>query len=135
MTTAITKDFLKTLRADIDAALQAVGEKHGVLLRAGNCSFTENSATFKLEATLGVSNPADAAAVKAAASWKVNAVYFDMNPLWLGKSFKLGADSYEILGLQPKSRTKPVLTRKGGSLYVFPTEVVISAMAKSAVAA
>src|SRR3982751_3226095 len=111
MTTAITKELLKALRADIDTALKAVGEKHGVLLRAGNCSFTEVSATFKLEATAGATSAADAATLKAAADWKKNAVYFDLNPLWLGKSFTVGGKTYEILGLMPKRQKFPVLVK------------------------
>jgi len=45
----ITKDLLRLLRSDIDAALSAVGTKHGIQLKAGNVTFTDLNATFKLE--------------------------------------------------------------------------------------
>lgn len=45
----ITKDTLRLMRADIDAALAPVAAKYGVQIRAGNCSFSELAATFKLE--------------------------------------------------------------------------------------
>lgn len=50
--TTITRDILKAIRGDIDAALAAVGEKHGVILKAGNASFSEANFTFKLEGTI-----------------------------------------------------------------------------------
>lgn len=45
----ITRNLLTTLRTEIDAALIAVGKKHGVQLSAGSASFTSADATFKLK--------------------------------------------------------------------------------------
>lgn len=42
------KPTLKSLRPDINAALQSVAEKYGIAIDCGNASFTPNSATFKL---------------------------------------------------------------------------------------
>lgn len=45
----IDKAMLKEMREEIDEALKALGEKHGVELHAGNASFTADGGHFKLE--------------------------------------------------------------------------------------
>jgi len=50
--TEFDKPVLRALRADINAALAAVGAKHGISVTAGNASFRDDSATFKLECAL-----------------------------------------------------------------------------------
>ena len=46
MTSEITRDFLRTLRTEIDSALRNVGAKHGVTINAGSASFTATTATI-----------------------------------------------------------------------------------------
>ncbi len=50
--TKFDKPTLRALRADIDAALAAVGAKHGISLSAGNARFDANTVTFKLNCVL-----------------------------------------------------------------------------------
>lgn len=50
--TKFDKPTLRALRADIDAALAAVGAKHGISISAGNARFDANIATFKLNCAL-----------------------------------------------------------------------------------
>lgn len=46
----ISKDFVKTLRPEIDAALAAIAKAHGLAsLRGGNCSFDPIAGTFTLK--------------------------------------------------------------------------------------
>lgn len=47
----INRELLRTLRADIDAALVAVAAKHGLLLQTGRCTFTDDEAKFTLQVT------------------------------------------------------------------------------------
>jgi hypothetical protein len=47
---AIDKDFIRTFRAEINAALAELAKKHGVVIKAGNATFDPGgSATYKLE--------------------------------------------------------------------------------------
>ncbi len=49
-----TKSNLNTLRRDIDAALEAVAEKHGISVNLGNARFDSTSVAWKLNlATIG----------------------------------------------------------------------------------
>ncbi len=47
-TTAIDKPLLKKLRVEIEAALQGIGDAHGVSLQLGNARYSATDATFKL---------------------------------------------------------------------------------------
>jgi hypothetical protein len=44
-----SKDNLRGLRPQIDAALSAIGAQYGITLKLGNARFSEFEATFKLE--------------------------------------------------------------------------------------
>ncbi len=50
--TEFNKPTLRTLRVDIDMALAAVAATHGISITAGNASFRDSNATFKLECAL-----------------------------------------------------------------------------------
>ena len=50
--TKFDRPALRALRTDIDAALAAVGAKHGISVTAGHASFRDTNATFKLECAL-----------------------------------------------------------------------------------
>jgi hypothetical protein len=50
--TEIKPALLQQLRTEINAALAKVAAKNGVVLKAGNCSYTATTFTFKLEGTI-----------------------------------------------------------------------------------
>lgn len=44
----ITRSLLRDIRAELDAALAAIGKKHGLSITSGSCSFSDTAATFKV---------------------------------------------------------------------------------------
>ena len=44
----INRQLVKSMRKDIDAELKKLGARYNVVLSAGGCSFTSETATFKL---------------------------------------------------------------------------------------
>lgn len=52
MSKKITPKMLEALRLDIDAALKAVGTKHGVELSAGRATYSDEHFSIKLEGKL-----------------------------------------------------------------------------------
>lgn len=46
------KKTLKVLREEIDQALDQVAQQHNIKIATGNCSYLEDSCTFKLECSL-----------------------------------------------------------------------------------
>lgn len=123
--TAINAAALTMLRGEIDAALKALGEKHGITLRAGNGKYDgESIGSFKLDICLpsstGETNPA---LVKAERDWKAYAAEFDLQPEWLGKSFGRAKNGgvVTIVGLMPNRHKFPVLVRSNGKADVLLT--------------
>jgi hypothetical protein len=111
----ISKESLKQLRDDIDAALKAVGDKHGVALRAGNASYTATNATFKLEVST---------------SFNRFCTLYGFKPENLGATFQNRGVTFTLIGLDRKSRKYPVLARnaKDGKTYKFDTRRVLTAL-------
>lgn len=112
----ITKDLLKALRADCNAALAEVAKKHGVILQVGNASFSGETATFKLEVakTDGATQGESIIVIKARDDWATYAPIFGMEAEWLGQSFRRSGSTYKILGVMPKRSKYPILVSKDG---------------------
>lgn len=105
----ITKDLLKALRPEIEAALAAVAQKHGIVIRAGNCSFTPESATFKLElATIGTNGNV---VTKEATAFKINAGFYGLTPDHLGKKFVSGGSEFTLVGYNSRAHKMPFVVK------------------------
>lgn len=103
----ITKDLLRALRADMDAALAAVGAAHGVTLRTGNATFSAHSATLKVELReLGAPAPE-------AEAWHRLAQYVEgLDVALLNRTVKFGTGTYRVDGLKTgRGPVKVALTR------------------------
>ncbi len=108
--TKFDKPALRALRADIDAALAAVGAKHGINLRAGNARFTGDTATFKLECVLlnsdGVAETRELLDLKA------------FYPQLVNKSVSIGLrTSGVIVGYKPRAQKYPFLLKTPKGVY------------------
>jgi hypothetical protein len=117
--TSFDKQNLPQLRAEINAALEAIGAKFGVSLQAGNASFQATNATFKLVCQVGEDKSiGDLKDEKAAAALKAfQPLYFRDLPL--DKHYKMGNDVFEITGYNTRGRTQPMQIRsiKSGKGY------------------
>lgn len=117
--TSFDKQNLPQLRAEINAALEAIGAKFGVSLQAGNASFQATNATFKLVCQVGEDKSiGDLKAEKAAAALKAfQPLYFRQLPL--DKHYKMQNDVFEIVGYNTRGRTQPMLIKsvKSGKEY------------------
>jgi hypothetical protein len=128
--TNIDRALLKALRADIDAALMAVGQKHGVAIEATTASFTTNSATFKLlvvsadtsatQSTTPSGPTPSARDLKAAVDMALAGEVYGCEADWAGKTFKRNTMVYTIVGLLPGRTKNCVLVRtSNGANYVM----------------
>lgn len=119
----LDRTSLKLLRTDLDAALTAIAQKHGIILTVGNARFTSSTATFKLNV-----------ATKAADGTIINreredfislADVYGLKPEWIDKTFQWSGNTYKITGLQPRRRKNPVLVRnRNGKGYVFGVDTI-----------
>lgn len=114
----ITKNLIETMRNDINEALKAVGEKYGLVLEAGNASFNETCADFKLKATDPVEN------------WKQNVAHTGLRPDDYGKLALFGKQKLKIVGFDRTARTNKVqlIDPATGKRYHASVSETISAL-------
>ena len=127
----ITSVLLKELRADINEALAAVGEKHNVRISAKGATYDPDGAngSFKLEVlSIGASGDVHD---KAATSFVERCRLYGLKPEDLGRTFKNGGLTFTVSGLKPLARSMPILATDSasGKTYKFTAESVKALLA------
>jgi len=100
-------DNFNQLKNDILEALDSVGNKHGLIIKTGNLTYSEDHITLKLEINRDI-NPADQFMIDYKHSWLYP---YDITKDMYGKTFT-GRDgrSYILTGIkQSNRRTNKVL--------------------------
>jgi hypothetical protein len=121
MATIIDKPLLALLRKDIDAALKAVGEKHGLSLSAGNAKFLPETATFKLEVrTIGSNGTAVTREMTDLRHPSVLAMH-NLTAAHLTQEFTSGGKRFVLSGYRMKASKNPFLAKclTDGKNYIF----------------
>lgn len=127
MAEEITRPLLRQLQADMDEALKAVAQKHGVSIEVGNASFTSQNATFKVQ--VAVTGKGGVADTREAQDFRIFATSYGLTPDDLGQTFPYGGKEYTIVGLSRKSSKYPILCKKNGENVRLPVESVIGGLA------
>lgn len=106
------KTNLRALRVDLQNALDIIGAKYGIAMKAGNASYQANSANWKLElATIGENG---AVASPERESFLASAVFYGLEKEDLDKTFTHAGTEYRIIGLLRRSRRCPILVERTG---------------------
>src|SRR5574343_210778 len=121
-----TKQNLGEVRADINAALEAVDKKHGIQLSIGNITFTAETFSTKLAANIP-SDGAEAGSksggeVKWETNFKRYARSFGFTTEDFGKDVNLGGTKYTIAGMRPKANQPVVLKKATGGFIAYDAE-------------
>jgi len=122
----IDRALLKTLRVDIDAALAAVGEQHGVQLHAGNASFERDGSNGSFKLTISTISDSGFVETAEAAAFRSISYQFNMTPEDLGEEFSTPAgDKFVLMGARPRSKKATLLATKvdgakSGQMHVLP---------------
>ena len=121
----LTKDLLRALRPEIEAAISTIGAKHGVELSLGNCSFTPTNGTFKL-AVNSIDKESGTAVTKELADLRRMLPMLGLTESHLNQVFKIGSKSFTLAGYRSASRTKPFLMTAldNGKRYIATEEQV-----------
>lgn len=134
----VTRELMKSLRADLDSALSEVAKKHGILIRVGSGTYAPDGATghYKLELAAGGGSPDEKVHhVTARADWKRCAELFGLAPDWCGKTFSRNGTPCTIIGLMPKRQKYPVLVSYNGKEVLLTVDEVTVRMKKAAAGA
>jgi hypothetical protein len=121
--TTITKDLLKSLREDINAALSDTAKKHNVTLRAANANYDPvlGTATFKLE-VLALDDTGEKRDIPAELFLK-NAEMLGLRKNDLHKEITMSGRKFTVIGYKPKSRKNCILIKDSQSGKVFVTDL------------
>lgn len=126
---SITKEMLTNLRGEIDNALIPIGEKYGIKFHAGNASYTQAVATFKLEVAT-IDNENGSVNTKEAEDFKINCFRYGLKKEHLGQAFSwFNGNKFTIIGCKPRSRKQPIIAiNESGRRYKFSSESVLAAL-------
>jgi hypothetical protein len=117
----MTKEMIRTIREEVNAALAEVGRKHGLAIHAGNATFDTNAATFKLVcSTVGDSGRA---MTPEASLYDNLAKQFGWAPLF--STVSIGADEYTVVGYNSRARKQPVVVERNGKRFKVGESIVI----------
>jgi len=137
MIKAFDKQNLQQLRADMDAAIQQVAQKHGITIRLKNISYLPERATSKLEfiatgEAASAANPQAAQEAIYAADFKRYCSSFGLKPEQHGATFKHGRDTYKLVGLKPRAPKNPILAKSftNGRIYILPESAIAPLQSK-----
>lgn len=103
MITAFDKNNLKVLSAEIETALAAIGEKHGITIKTAGGSYTDETVTFKLDCIVkgegGVARDKHAVALER------------FYPKFVGKEVTLNSKTYTVVGYNTRGREYPFIIK------------------------
>lgn len=119
----ITKETLKTLRSEIDSALDALGKKHGVKFQAGNVAFDDAVADFKLR----VSVISDGVVARRETHDFIRyAEIIGFKASDLNRIFKTGGKTLSLIGYSARRTSRPMLCvdLETGKEYLFSVDAV-----------
>jgi len=119
----IDKILLQKVRDEISHCLEPIGEKYGIELKAGRCSYSPSNFTLKLEGSL-VSEDG-VVLTKEAGDFKKYAHWHGLVPEDLGKTFQSRGVVYTITGLKTRASKYPITAEaSNGGSYKFAAESV-----------
>jgi hypothetical protein len=124
----ITKDLMRAIRIDVNSALVAVGQKHGVVLTLGNGTFTADNAHFKLNVA-AVSSDGNVI-TKEAADLKLYQRTLGLTDAQLTQVFTLAGKAHVLCGFRRHATTNPFLIKciANDKVYLAPRESVLRAL-------
>lgn len=121
---SLDRASVRQINSEIESALKAVAEKYGVAIKVGNSRFSNNNCTTKIEiATIAESGEV---LTKEAVDFNRYASSMFQITKKLGDTFEFRYDTYEIVGLKPRSSKYPVLAKNlsNNKTFKFPANAI-----------
>jgi hypothetical protein len=117
----MTKELIRQIRDDVNAALAEVGRKHGLAIHAGNATFDTNAAAFKL--VCSTVSDCGRAMTPEASLYDNLANQFGWVPLF--STISIGVDEYAVVGYNSRARKQPVIVERNGKRFKAGESLVI----------
>ena len=135
---SLNKTNIEQVRNLIASKLEEISTETGMQITLGNCSYTSENATFKLEvATLSEDGEAMTKEAKdfkthATMGW-ANTEAGEVKPEWLFQTFTDSRnEEYKVVGYKPRSKKYPMLvaSTSNGKKYKMTTQTIIRGFTK-----
>jgi len=120
---SLDRTAVRRINDDIQSALDSVAKRYGVQIKVGNSRFSNTNCTTKID--ISTVNEGGTVMTKEATDYNRYASSFGLTKK-LGDTFEFRYDTYEIVGLKPRSSKYPVLAKNlsNGKTFKFPTNVI-----------
>lgn len=125
--TTFNEGNIKTLRADLEAGIKALGQELGVDIQIGRISYNGNQVKTKMEVSIiGETGKVFDVTVQ---DFKTYSKFHPGLEGQLGKSFTFQGKTFKISGWKKASRKYPILAKlPNGKTYKFDVENVLRAL-------
>lgn len=126
---------LRAVRKEMQEALQAVADKHGIGIEIQNKKLTNLSLEF--ETTFAIKKADGTVMTQDRSNFETHASRCGLSPSDFGREFTFKRDAYKIAGLRPGAWRFPIvgLRVRDGKEYCFPASVVSASLLPVRVAA
>lgn len=126
MATTITRDLLKVLRTEIDAALAGIAAKHDVSLKMGNATFTDTNATLKV--VLATKGDGGVVITKEMATLKAYMSVLGVTEEMLTKPFSYSGKMFVLAGYKSRNNRFVIKEVATGKMFVAGREGITAAL-------
>ena len=122
--TEFNKTNLKTMRAEIDAALATVAEKYGISMSIGGIRYDADGSNFHTKLEAAIIGDGGVTLDGRAKDFQLNAHLFGLSADDLGRQFTSGSKSMTITGFNTRARKAPFLAkcREDGKTYRYEAD-------------
>ena len=103
---SFNKPQIVQLRSEIDNALNSVAKKYGIIISAGNCSFSGNEANFKLK--LNTIGDGGTVITRESKMWDLYKSRTNCSHLNIGDTITIQGNSYTLSGYNTRARKAPI---------------------------
>jgi hypothetical protein len=123
------KTNLQVLRVEMDSALQAISNKYGITIKAGNASFSGNECTFKVK--LNTKGTDGTVITKEAKDFDRYKGLHGMDHLSVGDTIYIQGSPYILTGFNTRARKAPInFTNSVGSGYKCSVRMLLNENSK-----
>lgn len=122
--TEITRSVARTLSVEAEKALKEVADRHGLQVTVGGGTYGDGM--FKPKVEFKTANADEA-------EFTVWADLYGLNASDFGRSFISKGHVFEVAGVAPRSRVRPIICVKQGTgqRYKFPADTVRARLAEN----
>lgn len=131
--TSFDRQTVADLHEEIAKALAPIAERHGLTIDRKRCTFGSTEMPVAFELRVKALDDDGTELSKAGLDFKKHASRWGLDPNLLGAVFTFDGDQFEITGLRPRARKRPVIGRKvsSGKEYVFTAGAVTAGLPAS----